>query len=219
MTRFKFASSVPLTRYHGVLAPRSRWRPEIVPRAPELTPQVQLSARPSGRCASAAAARERALRGRRVPRGGASPRPTLSSGPYQPTRAANDEAAFPGRPLEGASAPSAISVAGGEPRKPGPAAELLAPNTLGVRHWSRLLGGLLYAASPRLPWSKLLRRTFDVDILDCVKCHGRLQLVAVITATSAVRSILERLDLFSPPPQPARARDPTLFDDDSAPSV
>jgi hypothetical protein len=41
----------------------------------------------------------------------------------------------------------------------------------------------------------------------------------VITATSAVRSILERLDLFSPPPQAARARDPTLFDADSYPSV
>jgi hypothetical protein len=32
-----------------------------------------------------------------------------------------------------------------------------------VKHWSRLLGGLLYAASPCVDWATLLRRTFEVD--------------------------------------------------------
>jgi hypothetical protein len=92
--------------------------------------------------------------------------------------------------------------------------ELLAPNTLGVRDWSRLLGGLLYATSPRLSWSKLLRRTFDIDILDCAKCHGRLRVVAAIVDVRDARRILERLGVPSAGPQAARARDPTHLDDE-----
>jgi len=43
--------------------------------------------------------------------------------------------------------------------------QLLAPNVLGVKHWSRLLGGVLYAASSRVDWASLLRRSFEVDVL------------------------------------------------------
>ena len=95
-----------------------------------------------------------------------------------------------------------------------PDVERLTPNTLGVRHWSRLLGGLLYATSSRLEWSKLLRRTFDIDILDCAKCHGRLRVVATIADMRAARRILERLGVPSDAPQAARARDPTYLDDE-----
>jgi hypothetical protein len=93
-----------------------------------------------------------------------------------------------------------------------PDAVFLTPNTLGVRHWSRLLGGLLYATSPRLSWPLLLRRTFDIDILDCAKCHGRLRVIAAIVDVRATRSILERLGIPSAAPQAARARDPTHLD-------
>ena len=34
----------------------------------------------------------------------------------------------------------------------------LAPNVLSVRHWDRLMGGALYAASPRVDWASLLRK-------------------------------------------------------------
>ena len=51
-------------------------------------------------------------------------------------------------------------------------AVLLAPNVLTVKHWSRLLGGLLYAASPRLDWATLLRRSFEVDVLRCPAAAG-----------------------------------------------
>jgi hypothetical protein len=61
--------------------------------------------------------------------------------------------------------------------------------------------GLLYAAEPRLPWSQLLRRTFDVDIMECATCKGRLRVVEVVTSTDAVRRILERLDLPTSPPR------------------
>ena len=86
--------------------------------------------------------------------------------------------------------------------------------TRGVRHWSRLLGGLLYATSPRLSWSKLLRRTFDIDILDCAKCHGRLRIVAAIADVRDAGRILERLAVPSEAQQAARARDPTDLDDE-----
>ena len=47
--------------------------------------------------------------------------------------------------------------------------QLLTPNVLGVKHWNRLLGGTLYAASPRVDWASLLRRSFEVDVLACAE--------------------------------------------------
>ena len=87
----------------------------------------------------------------------------------------------------------------------------LVPNIVSVRHWSRLLGGLLYATSPRLRWPELLRRTFDVDVLECPTCHGRLRIVETVVETDAARQILERLGLVDPP-RLVRARDPTTLD-------
>jgi hypothetical protein len=49
----------------------------------------------------------------------------------------------------------------------------LAPNVLSIRHWDRLMGGALYAATPRVDWAPLLRRAFDVDVLRCPRCQGR----------------------------------------------
>jgi hypothetical protein len=59
----------------------------------------------------------------------------------------------------------------------------------------------------------LLRRTFDIDILDCAKCRGRLRVVATIADTREARRILERLGVPSDAPQAARARDPTDVDE------
>ena len=58
---------------------------------------------------------------------------------------------------------------------------MLAPNVLSVKHWDRLLGGVLYALSPRVDWASLPRRSFSVDVLQCPKCRGRLRVIAVIT--------------------------------------
>ena len=71
----------------------------------------------------------------------------------------------------------------------------LAPNVISVRHWDRLLGGLLYAVSPRVDWATLLRRSFSVDVLECPKCHGRLRMIAVITEREPARRILAHLGL------------------------
>jgi hypothetical protein len=37
-------------------------------------------------------------------------------------------------------------------------------NIITVHHWDRLLGGVLLATSPRVPWATLLRRTFEIEI-------------------------------------------------------
>jgi len=88
----------------------------------------------------------------------------------------------------------------------------LTPNIVSVRHWSRLLGGLLYATSPRLRWPQLLQRTFDVDVLECPKCRGRLRILEAVVETDAARQILERLGLPSDSPRLVRARDPTSLE-------
>ena len=88
-------------------------------------------------------------------------------------------------------------------------AELLAPNVIGVKHWSRLLGGLLHAFSPRMDWANLLRRSFDVDVLSCPKCRGRLRVLGEVTDPAMVGLVLGSLWLPTEAPRVARARDPT----------
>lgn len=78
-----------------------------------------------------------------------------------------------------------------------------------MRHWSRLLGGLLYATSPRVDWATLLRRTFDVDVLACPSCGGRLRILGEVTEASTVGRILDALGMPIEAPRAARARDPT----------
>ena len=92
------------------------------------------------------------------------------------------------------------------------AAELVAPNMLRVQHWERLRGGALYAARPRVDWAKLLRRTFDVDVLVCPTCSGRLRVLGAVTDAAEARELLERLGLPADAPTTARARDPTADD-------
>ncbi len=67
---------------------------------------------------------------------------------------------------------------------------LLAPNVLSVRHWDRRMRGALYAATPRLDWASLLRRSFEVDVLQCPKRQGRLRVIALITEREPVQRIL-----------------------------
>jgi hypothetical protein len=94
-------------------------------------------------------------------------------------------------------------------------AALVAPNVLSVKHWTRLLRGALYAASPRVDWPTLLRRSFDVDVLQCARCGGRLRVLREVTDPAAVRLVLESLGLPTEAPRAARARDPTDMLDDA----
>jgi hypothetical protein len=85
-----------------------------------------------------------------------------------------------------------------------------APESLGQRcAEKRPARSALYAATPRIDWATLLRRAFDVDVLACAKCGGRLRVLGCVTDPDLGRAILERLAIPAEAPRVARARDPT----------
>jgi hypothetical protein len=59
-------------------------------------------------------------------------------------------------------------------------------------------------------WADLMRRVFEIDVLACPGCGGRVRLVAVLDASAATVRILEHLHLPTavPAPPPARASPP-----------
>src|SRR5206468_9316236 len=61
---------------------------------------------------------------------------------------------------------------------------------------------------PRTPWAELLRRTFEIDVLACPDCGGRLRLLATIEEPAVVRRILSHLGVPSECQQPLPARSP-----------
>ena len=40
------------------------------------------------------------------------------------------------------------------------------------------------------PWAELLKRTFEIDVLECDKCHGRMKLVALVTDDKNIARLL-----------------------------
>jgi hypothetical protein len=66
-----------------------------------------------------------------------------------------------------------------------------------------------YVRPRHFPWADLLRRTFEIDILACPDCGGRLRLLATIEDPEVVAKILAHLDLpiEAPEPSPARSLD------------
>jgi len=67
---------------------------------------------------------------------------------------------------------------------------------------------LLPLRQRRLDWAALLRRVFDVDVLRCPRCDGRLVVLAAISDPPVVAKILEHLRLPTAPPRCAPARAP-----------
>jgi hypothetical protein len=187
----------PLTRFAGVLAPRSKWRREVVPRPRE--EQDRCDGARDAREPDAAAAMPKADRANNCNASG--------------SREREDPGRIEAPAGEHSHSLARISVA---PPPPGDVITL-APNVISVNHWDRLMGGLLYATQPRVDWARLLRRSFSVDVLECPKCHGRLRVVAVITEREPIQRILAHLGLPTDPPAVARARDPTddMLDDQS----
>ncbi len=143
----------PLVRFHGVFAPRSSWRREVVPKPRERAHEHEV--------------------------------------PIHKKQGTHHQAR---------SSPAALV----------PFAERLTPNVLSVRHWTRLGAGALVASTPRLDWAKLMRRTFDTDVLECPRCDGRLRVIAVIEEPEVALSILAELNIPRARP-PTRTRDPTTL--------
>jgi hypothetical protein len=59
-----------------------------------------------------------------------------------------------------------------------------------------------------LPWAELIRRVFEVDVLECPRCGGRMRILAAIQTPAAIQAILEHLGLPSRVPPIAMARRP-----------
>ncbi len=207
----------PLVRYAGVLGPRSAWREDVVPRPRERRPACNgASGGPHGADLAARLAdpKTRGACLHRPDPGQRAPGPTCGDArpkggePERIRPAENCLAARSERPGPAAS-PSCRLDGSAAMVMRAPVVTALTPNVLSVRHWDRLLGGLLYAASPRIDWASLLRRTLHVDVLQCPKCHGRLRVLAVITERDPVTRILSHLGLPTRAPPLARSRDPS----------
>jgi len=74
------------------------------------------------------------------------------------------------------------------------------------------------AASPSLSrhwaWANLMRRAFDVDVLACPRCGGRLRLLGTIDDPVAILAILDSLAVSAGPldrPPPATMLDPAAL--------
>ena len=174
----------PLLRYAGVLGPRSAWRRDVAPRAPQSKP---CNARPA----------EQAPKIQRELRVAPCPKPNVA----EPAAGGTPKEEAQARPLP----PTSAAMRNALPQE----GQLLAPNVLSVKHWSRLLEGSLYAASPRVDWASLLRRTFEVDVLKCATCGGRLRVLGEVTEPTMVSLVLQSLGMPTDTPPVARARDPT----------
>ena len=61
------------------------------------------------------------------------------------------------------------------------------------------------AHSRNYTWSELMKRVWELDVLECPRCFGRMRILAAIHPPDATRRILECLGLPSRAPPVARA--------------
>jgi len=62
-------------------------------------------------------------------------------------------------------------------------------------------------------WAELMQRVFEIDVLECPDCQGRMRILAAIHSPEAIRAILECLGL-PPRPPPIRSADADAFLED-----
>ena len=60
-------------------------------------------------------------------------------------------------------------------------------------------------------WAALLKRTFQIDVLLCPKCSGRMKLVEVVMSGDRIRDTLIAIGVSPRPPPIAPAKLPGLF--------
>jgi hypothetical protein len=134
-----------------------------------------------------------------IPRPPAEPR-SCASGRTGDTPNPGDATPSAARPKKRAKAqaPAREAVSPGTPKPVPPL-----PNDRGSR---------VRAATSRIDWAELLKRTYDVHALACPKCGGRLKFIAVITDAPVARAILKSMGERADRPVIARARAPTDSD-------
>ena len=219
----------PLVRYNGVFAARSSWRALVTPKPPDGVARRKKKPKPCSDApqTSAPPADAPPPAGARIPATAPAHTASQPSANVAASASAHTLHAVPlafEDPTVIATLPAALAPA------PAPAtvkpAALHAvplafddPTVIAVKHWNRILDGELYAASSRVEWAVLLRRTHGFDAMRCPRCAARMRVMATITDPSVVKKILSHLDLRTEPLPRARARDPTgqeSFDYDAA---
>lgn len=65
----------------------------------------------------------------------------------------------------------------------------------------------------RIEWAELMRRCWHADVLECLRCGGRMKIVATITVASVIDAMLSAMRIASEVPELARARPPPWLDD------
>jgi hypothetical protein len=86
----------------------------------------------------------------------------------------------------------------------------------GVTKTARACAGAAGADDPatapvsrrRFPWASLIWRVFLKDVLECVRCKGRMQIVAALTSRVSIERVLEHLGLALDAPEFHPARPP-----------
>ena len=64
---------------------------------------------------------------------------------------------------------------------------------------------------PYRPWAELMMRTFQLDVLCCPRCSGRLRLVALMTEDKEIRRYLTALSEPTEAPERSPARGPPYW--------
>ena len=64
------------------------------------------------------------------------------------------------------------------------------------------------AVRARSTWASLIYKVYEVDPLECPKCKGPMQVIALIDDPAVVRRILKHLNLWSPAKRFIPARGP-----------
>jgi hypothetical protein len=170
-----------MTRYHGVLAPASRWRPLVVPkpRAEEPRCRGHVDAVRPGRDAW-------------TPRAPVAPDARQTgAGPVAP----------PPVPPPAVPPELLLRVPSAEPE------DEPYSRVIRIAHWRRLMDGRLLARAPRIDWSSLLARTFGVDALAGPTCRGRLSVLEVVSDPAKANAFLEELAIAEVCPASAGTRD------------
>ena len=67
------------------------------------------------------------------------------------------------------------------------------------------------AGSGYRPWAELLKRTFEVDVLECPKCKGRMKLLAMVTEPRSVARYLARIGELTDVPGRSPSRGPPYW--------
>ncbi len=63
-----------------------------------------------------------------------------------------------------------------------------------------------------LNWARLLARVFNIDVETCIKCGGKMKIIAAIEDPKVIRKILEHMGLPTKPPPLYPARGPPKYD-------